>query len=432
MGLTVLASFVWRALLWWRYRPAPAVLDDALLPTVTVVIPAFNEGAMVTRSILSAIASDYPPERLRVVCVDDGSKDDTFAHMERARAMAPGRVTTLWLPHNRGKRHALFAGLRTATSEVVVTLDSDSVLPPHTLRALVAPLVRDAGTGSVAGCVKVYNRDENLLTRMLGVRYLLGFDFTRAYQSELGTVLCAPGALTAYRRSAIAPHLEAWRDQTFLGARCTNGDDHALTNVVLRGGWTTRYQGNAEVLTVVPETWRRLSRMYVRWARSNVRESTLYLRFGHRRAFARRDWLAWADALVHFLQIPARIWLSIVSTVLFFAAPHLVVRALAASTVVALVYGLVSLRSERGTESVYGILYAWMTLLTMHWIYPWAALTVRRNQWLTRGAGAGLEPAPGVVDNAAHARRQKKALGGDRPGNEWGPIGPAAPSPPAP
>ena len=386
MGATVVASFLWRVALWIRYRAAPAISDDTALPSLTVVIPAFNEGAMVTRSILSAIASDYPAALLRVICVDDGSADDTYAHMERARALHPERVDLLRFPQNRGKRDALHAGLQRARSEVVVTLDSDSVLLPGTLRSLVAPFA-SPGVGAVAGCVRVYNRGANLLTRMLAVRYLLGFDFARAYQSQLRTVFCVPGALAAYRRAAVAPHLDAWRDQRFMGRQCTNGDDHAMTNLVLRQDLEVRYQADAVVLTVVPDTWARLARMYVRWARSNVRESWLWMSFGLRRARRRGEWLAWLDGVVHFVQIPARIWVGVLSTALWVASPGLLVRALAATTIVAAIYALITLRTERGTESVLGILYGWMALLTMQWIYPWAALTVHHNRWLTRARG---------------------------------------------
>ena len=75
------------------FRSAP-VLDP--IPSsgpceseLTVVIPAYNEGPMVQKSILSAIGSDYPADKLHVICVDDGSQDDTFLYMERARGQNP-------------------------------------------------------------------------------------------------------------------------------------------------------------------------------------------------------------------------------------------------------------------------------------------------------------------------------------------------------
>ena len=386
---------LYRTLLWWRYRPmAPVDTGAADLPTILVVIPAFNEGAMVARSIRSALASDYPKHLLNVVAVDDGSVDDTWEHIERASRGASERVRTLRFPHNRGKRHAVHAGVRSMPSEIVVTLDSDSELPPHSLRHLVAPLIADPGVGGVAGCVKVHNRSTSWITRMLGVRYILGFDYTRAHQSMLNNVLVCPGALSAWRREAIDDQLDAWLTQRFLGNQCTNGDDHALTNIVLEKNLATRYQSSAEAFTIVPERYAPLSRMLVRWARSNIRESWMYLHFAWRRARARREGLALVDACIHALQIPTQIHLTLLSLLVLWAAPSLLIHSLAAATLFSGIYLLYFLRSERSTDALYGVLYAWFALLTLGWILPWAALTVGSNNWLTRAL-------PSLPDRAA-------------------------------
>ncbi|MDE2085583.1 MAG: glycosyltransferase family 2 protein, partial [Xanthomonadaceae bacterium] len=126
MGLLML---LYRTLLWFRYRTPPvATMDDA--PTLTVIIPAFNEGEMVARSIESVASARYPRGRLEIFVVDDGSRDDTWVHIERAAARFPGLVTTLRFPQNRGKRAALEAGFRRGKGEVMVTIDSDSVIDP--------------------------------------------------------------------------------------------------------------------------------------------------------------------------------------------------------------------------------------------------------------------------------------------------------------
>ena len=81
--LAYLAFQLVRTVLWWRYKSFP--LPPGPLPRVTVIIPAYNEGAMVEKSIYAAVASDYPADRLEIICIDDGSKDDTWAYMDRAR-----------------------------------------------------------------------------------------------------------------------------------------------------------------------------------------------------------------------------------------------------------------------------------------------------------------------------------------------------------
>jgi len=376
--------------LWLGYRPAPPADDDAL-PTLTVVVPAYNEGPGVARTLESLLGSRYPRGRLRVIAVNDGSKDDTGAALDaalaRMKAAGEDRLEVIHLPENRGKREALFAGFSRATSDIIATVDSDSVARPDTLRALVAPFA-DARVGGVAGRVMVWNRRQNLLTRMLHVRYLLGFDFVRAYQSRLGTVWCCPGALQAYRRALVAPHLEAWRGQRFLGARCTNGDDHAMTNLVLSLGGDTRYQSNAEVYTLVPSRTLRLCKMYIRWGRSATREGLRALAFTPRRMVA-KGWLAGPAIAVDALSQPLAMAMRLVGlfggTWLAFSSPAWFLRALLVSTLFALPYALVYLRSERSSDVLFGILYGWYALLGLFWVQPFATLTVRKSGWMTRG-----------------------------------------------
>ncbi len=384
MAATVGVSTTWRLWLWWTYRPVATMAPDASgLPDLTVVIPAYNEGAAVRFAISSVLASDYPQAQLRVVVVDDGSVDDTWMHILAATAGEP-RAQAIRLARNLGKRHALFAGFQRVQSGVVVTVDSDTELAPQTLRALVAPLVRDPGVGAVAGRIEARNRQDNALTRMLAVRYRIGFDFVRAYQSRLRSVFVCPGALTAYRMDAIRDHLVAWRDQRFLGSTCANGDDHALTNHLLSKGVATVYQGSAVAKTRVPNTYRGLALMYLRWARSNVRESLRYLAFVPRLVRRPTRWPAMIDALVRFVQIPLRFWLVGVGFVLIAMHPGILIRSAAAVTAFSLFHMAVFLRHERSWDAVYAMLYALFSLFTLQWIYPWAAVTVRQARWLTR------------------------------------------------
>ena len=106
MGTTLLA---FRTVLWFRYRNAPpATMDDA--PSMTVIIPAYNEGAMVLQSIESVAKARYPRDRLELLVVDDGSRDDTWRYIQEAAERYPELVVAKRLPRNRGKRAALAVG----------------------------------------------------------------------------------------------------------------------------------------------------------------------------------------------------------------------------------------------------------------------------------------------------------------------------------
>src|SRR5271167_799251 len=149
----------------------------------------------------------FPYTTLFRSVVDDGSRDDTFFHMQRLRREFPSLVRLVRFSSNRGKRAALEAGFRDATGEIVITIDSDSEVEPKTIPEMVTPFLADADVGGVAGRVAVLNRDTTI-SRMLEVQYALAFDFGRAAQSAYRTVACCPGALSAFRRAIIVPHLD--------------------------------------------------------------------------------------------------------------------------------------------------------------------------------------------------------------------------------
>ncbi len=248
--------------------------DDAELPECTVLIPAYNEGKQVAETIESLLKSDYPAEKLHVFAIDDGSKDDTRYWIRYAAAHSNGRVTPVLLDKNGGKKAALYQGFKRATTEIVVTLDSDSIVNRDSLRNLVAPLVKDEQVGAVAGNIRVMNAKESVIARMLEVSFSFTFDFMRCAQSSFGgTVLCTPGALSAYRRSALLPVIDEWLNQVFMGAPSTIGEDRALSSLILMANYKVRFQQNAIAFTTIPTDYVRLCRMYLRWIRSDIREN---------------------------------------------------------------------------------------------------------------------------------------------------------------
>jgi hyaluronan synthase len=384
LGGLLALNLLSRLCLWWRYGPTPPLEDDAL-PSVTVLIPAFNEGSGVRRAIESVLESTYPAHLLTLTVIDDGSTDDTWRHIHEA-VNADSRARAVRLSANAGKRHALFRGLSEATSELVVTVDSDSRVEPDALRHLVAPFANST-VGAVAGRILVDNREVNLLTRMLAARFILGFDLVRAYQSELDTVWCCPGALQAYRLATIEPHLKDWRDQRFLGADCTNGDDHALTNQVLSLGHAVRYQSTAVAHTRVPETYLPLTRMLTRWGRSATREGLRALAFAPRRARnlgAIRGPLMMIDALCHPLVILLKLLALPASAIYLAYEPLLLLSGLALTLGAGGLYTLIYLRSDPSLRALYALAWAAYATLALPWVQPWATLTVRSNRWMTR------------------------------------------------
>jgi len=380
--LLLLSFQIVRTVLWSLYKPYAPISGQ--LPKVTVIIPAYNEGAMVEKSINAVAASDYPAGKLEIICIDDGSKDDTWSYISRAQRRFPKLVKAVQFPRNRGKKAGLYAGFTQGKGDIFVTIDSDSVIEKDTLRHIVAPMMHDPQIGAVAGNVKVYNRHQCLLGKMLAVRFVLSFDFLRASQSWYGAVTCTPGALSAYRREAVLPHVDAWLHQTFLGSPCHHSEDRALTNYVLRSGYYSVYQRSAIVHTLVPETYKGLCKMYLRWERGNVRESFVQLGYLFTSYRKKHRLLPIVDFVITQLEFPLTylfLGLLLSSIVIY---PLVFIKFMAALGVISAVYMIYYVILERDLEFIYGVIYSYYAFFLLQWIYPYAFLTVRNKHWLTR------------------------------------------------
>jgi hyaluronan synthase len=248
----------------------------------------------------------------------------------------------------------------------------------------VAPMVQNPKIGAVAGNVKVYNRHANLLTRMLFVRFVLSFDFLRASQAMYGFVFCTPGALSAYRREAVWPVLDEWRQQTFLGCRCNIGEDRAFTNLVLRRGYHTFYQRSALVFTTVPETYRGLYKMFLRWDRSNFRESYIQLKFMFTRYREKHRIMPILDFFVRELEFPLMMIFVPLLLVAICLNPVILAKVVAAMAVVSFVLYLYYVATERDLDFVYGVLFSFNAFFLLKWIKPYAFFTLKDGRWMTR------------------------------------------------
>lgn len=371
--------------LYWRYRPIASV-PDAALPSCTVLVPAYNEGALVWQTLLSIAQSDYPKEKLEIIAIDDGSKDDTWQWMLKAKETLGDRLTLHQQPQNKGKRHALYYGFTKGSGSVFVTIDSDSIIATKTLRNLVSPFVTNQNCGAVAGNVKVWNNQGAMIPRMLNVSFVFSFEFIRSAQSTLGSVLCTPGALAAYRREAVLNCLPDWIQQTFMGQPSDIGEDRAMTNMILKQGYYVLFQSNAQVRTNAPEKFNNLYKMFIRWERSNVRENIMMSKF----AFA--DFRAGSKTGTRIFLLNQ--WLKVI-----LAYPVLVLMILfvAANPVLYICTLLIGIfifssiqvffyrKSQKSLiESIWAYPYSIFYAFTLFWITPYAIATASRSGWLTR------------------------------------------------
>ena len=353
--------------------------DAGLEPAVAIVVPAFNEGAAVARTIDSCLSLDYPHDKLEVVVVDDGSQDDTWDQMVAAAARHPeGSVRLVALGSNQGKRAAMAAGIRGTSAEILLFVDSDSMPAPGALRLLVQGFA-DPKVGAISGITHVRNADTNALTRMQAARYYVSFQLLKTAESVFGAVSCCPGCFAAYRRSAILPLLPQWEHQYFLGVECTYGDDRALTNRVLRSGWRSVYDCRAEAWTDAPDRYGKFFRQQLRWKKSWSREGPILLShiWRTRPAAFPSVLVATLAGLASPLILP---WNLLVHPLLSGVLPVLYVLGL---YLVAMAYGLLHRAQRRDGNWV------WAVLGTFFYVgfsvqILWAILRIRDGSWGTR------------------------------------------------
>ena len=268
--------------------------------------------------------------------------------------------------------------------DVIITVDSDSVVEADSIRYLTSPFV-DPTVGAVAGSVQVSNLSDGVLPRMMDAHYAFSCCILRAANSVMRTVVCTPGALSAYRRSALMEFLDRWADQTFCGRPAGIGEDRALTTFMLRHRWHVLYQRHAVVHTEMPSKYQATYRMMLRWERGNIREMLSTYEF----AFRRFDWFHLAIQLnlvfQTYLFIQSLFFLPFVILGMI-AAPVFWWQCMFLLTVLwtalpALCYYLMS----GGTGWIWTFTYTFFRTFFLFWISPYSLFTVRNSGWLTRG-----------------------------------------------
>lgn len=397
LSLTALFTLGCRIVFACCYHPYLPV-NDRDIPFITVIIPAFNEGVQVLHTVRSIMASRYPRNKMEVICVDDGSQDDTWSWMTRANHEFGGRIQLIRNPVNRGKRHALLTAFMQAEGDFLVTIDSDSEVLPDTLSHLVSPLVRDQRVGAVAGNVRVLNLADGAIPKMMDVSFTTSFDFIRRGQSVYGGVFCTPGALSAYRAAAIEPHLFDWANQTFMGARANIGEDRALTNLILGCGYRVVYQRNAVVLTKIPVTYGGLRRMLVRWARSNVRENLAMISFLVKRFRVGHGGSGWVRlfSAAQILRMALGEAFKAGLMVQMVLSPFMTFIAIGVGCFTAAILPAVvhQLRYGGWFGWRWAIPFSFFWLFGLSWISFWGLVTAPRSGWLTRGMPEIARPTP--------------------------------------
>jgi N-acetylglucosaminyltransferase len=245
-------------------------------PTVTIVVPLFNEGRSIYDTIASFAKLDYPKHKLSVTIVDDCSTDDSYEWAcKGARDFANVRV--LKNPFNMGKRRGINHAVREATSEIIISVDSDVIVYPTAVRQLVARFTSPK-VAAVGGRVHVSNPNANWLTKLQTIKYYYGQEHLKNLERGLEQVMCLSGCLTAYRRSVLMELEPILENRNILGVAIKYGEDRFLTHQIVKAGYKTRMTMDAMCFTKAPTTLKGYFNQQLRWKRSNIVDYLVGLR----------------------------------------------------------------------------------------------------------------------------------------------------------
>lgn len=270
------------------------------LPRVAVVVPAWNEGAVVGASIDRLVRLEYPPDRLRIYVVDDASTDDTPDVVLERAARYPGRVFHLRREKGgQGKAHTLNHGLSVLLAadwvQAVLIMDADVIYRPDSLRKMTRHLA-DPEVGAVTAFIREGGVDPKYMTRFIGYEYVASQAAARRAQNVLGVLACLAGGAQLHSRE----NLEA------IGGRIdttTLAEDTVSTILTQLNGRRVVFEPYAVVLAEEPESIGALWKQRLRWGRGNVQVSrrfaTLWFRpWKHRRLGGFSFGIIWFSVLL--------------------------------------------------------------------------------------------------------------------------------------
>ncbi|MFE0508475.1 glycosyltransferase [Streptomyces sp. NPDC058964] len=270
IGALVISRFVLMLLLSGIHARRVRRKDFSWGPPVTepvsVLVPAYNEAKCIENTVRSLMASEHPVE---IIVIDDGSTDGT-ARIVEAMDLPDVRVVRQL---NAGKPAALNRGLANARHDLIVMMDGDTVFEPSTAGELVQPF-GDPRVGAVAGNAKVGNRD-SLIGAWQHIEYVMGFNLDRRMYDILRCMPTIPGAVGAFRRSALE-RVGGVSDDTL-------AEDTDITMAMHRDGWRVVYAEKARAWTEAPESVQQLWSQRYRWS-----YGTMQAIWKHRRAIVEK------------------------------------------------------------------------------------------------------------------------------------------------
>lgn len=388
---------------------------------VSVIVPVYNQRSMIEQVIDALFQTTY--KNTEVVVVNDGSKDGTKEVLDRMAKS--GKYPGLKIIHmkNGGKRKAVATGFFNSKGNIVILIDSDSIVDKHAISELVKAFSADPKIGGAVGHVKIVNSNKNFLTKFQDAWYDFSFNVGKSSESVFGTVTCISGCLAAYRRKAIENFVPYWAGnpvnrwgddkeltiytvapssvktelRSIFGdkfwvpasqklmesmAKYDDAEDRSLTAHSMLT-WKSVYVASALVYTDAPENWKQFNKQQIRWKKGFLRTNFFVNSF-----FWKKHPLI---AFKYYIEFISTIISPLVNIVTFIYVPFILgnwswtIMVLGVSLLAGFGQGLDY--KFRDPTAKYWMYKPFAIMVTYHWLswllFP-ALWTFKKNVWGTR------------------------------------------------
>jgi peptidoglycan-N-acetylglucosamine deacetylase len=239
------------------------LFSDEELPTVSILIPAYNEEKSIRRTIESILASNYPKKKFEIIVIDDGSKDKTLSIANRFKS----KIVKIYTKTNGGKGTALNLGIKKSKGDIIFSMDADTFVAPDCVREMVR-YFKSKEVMSVTPSMLIH-KPKGILQRIQQAEYLFGL-FLRKSFSSINAIHITPGAFSAYRRTFFEKH-GAYDEGNIT-------EDLEMSLRIQYLGYVVENSPGSPVHTIAPNKFRELLTQRKRWYVGLMRNTWKYKR----------------------------------------------------------------------------------------------------------------------------------------------------------
>ncbi len=231
---------------------SPKNIELSHYPTVTIAVPCYNEQSTIHKTIESLLALDYPKDKLTILIVDDGSKDDTWKIIQ---GFDNGTSVRAFHKENGGKHTAVNFALEKSTGEFFGCLDADSFVHNQALKRIMRYFENDPRNMAVIPSVLSHN-PKNIIQNAQKVEYDMGV-YIKKMLGLIGGIQVTPGPLSTFRKK-VFDELGPYR-------KAHNTEDQEIALRMQEHGYKIDYCPDAYVYTNTPDSVMKLYRQRLRW-----------------------------------------------------------------------------------------------------------------------------------------------------------------------